>query len=458
MLYLSSQATWNLRLTDLQELNATIASDWEEWVAEAPRAWKQDGWLLSRAPVGITCRYGQNQPIATATDQAHALEAKNWHAERAYAHIRYVSVAIATDISYVLSFFQSVLCFPSLPHTYLIISLFRCLRVKRWEEVPNEDIIGQHGVVYDSPDPDVREEVDLDLLPHRDPHTRRENNIYEENGRRIPRLHGKSRRSTRPCGLLVNLETISELFSSYIPDHPDAAIDEDAYAGEQGSTPSVSVYPQAFLRKMGHIQCDAVLPHFAPFISDIRRATSRRPRIVDFDDDQPLADEYGVFGETVDGTLGVPPVVIPSACQFYNELSHRIRPSAALHDVQQGRITSALAGAYGNAATKITHNTRVRECKMSLPHQKYDNKISLDDVPRALRLENIYIIQCDSIKPEKRNGMSALSLIFISFPFAHHALVLGPFIKTSSFLSLVLGLIPTSSKCSGPIYASLLLM
>jgi hypothetical protein len=95
----SSQTTWDLRLTDLQELNNTITSDWDEWVADAPRTWKLDGWLLSRAPVAITCRYGQNQPIATATDQAHALESKNWHAERSYAHIRYVSVAIATDVS-----------------------------------------------------------------------------------------------------------------------------------------------------------------------------------------------------------------------------------------------------------------------------------------------------------------------------------------------------------------------
>ncbi|KAG2130918.1 hypothetical protein DEU56DRAFT_914676 [Suillus clintonianus] len=429
-----SQATWDLRLTDLQELNNIIASDWEQWVADAPRSWKKDGWLLSRTPVAITCRYGQNQPIATATDQAQVLEAKNWHAERSYSNIRYISVAIATDVS--------------------------CLRVKRWEEVPNEDIILQHGVVYDSPDPDVREEVDLDLLPHRDPHTTRENNVYEENGRRIPRLHGKSRRNTRPCGLLVNLETISELFSSYIPDHPDAATDEDAYAGEHTSTPSVSVYPQAFLRTMGHIQCDAVLPHFAPFISDIRRATSRRPRVVDLDDDQPLPDEYDVFGESLDGTQGVPPVVIPSACQFYNELSHRIRPSAALHDVQQGRITSALAGAYGNAATKVTHNTRVRECKMALPHQKYDNKIALDDVPRALRLENIYIIQCDSIKPEKRNGMSIYKDIIVplarawSHPhlfqvlrphlcvFASHVSIVFPSSHFSFLISSIILLIP----------------
>ncbi|KAG2353802.1 hypothetical protein BDR07DRAFT_1495656 [Suillus spraguei] len=382
-----SQTTWDLRLDDLIDLNTTMASDWDQWVADAPMTWKQDGWLLSRAPVAVACRYGQNQPIANSNNDAHTQESKNWLAERSYTHIRYISVAIATDIT--------------------------CRRVKRWTEVPNEDIIQEHGVVYDSPDPDIREEVNLDNFPHRDPHTRRENNVYAEDGRRIPRLHGRSRRDDKPCGLLVNLETISDLFSSYIPDHDDMVLDQDAYAADENKAPSISVFPQAFLRTIGHVQCDSVLPHFAPFISHIRRSTSRRPRTVNMGDDEPLPEEYDVFGNMVDDEQGVPPVLIASACQFYNEISHRIRPSAALHDVQQGRITSALAGAYGNAATKATHSSRLRECKSSLPHQKYDNKIGLDDVPRALRLENIYIIQCDSLKPEKRNGMSIYKDIIV---------------------------------------------
>ncbi|KAG1878524.1 hypothetical protein C8R48DRAFT_768091 [Suillus tomentosus] len=141
-------------------------------------------------------------------------------------------------------------------------------------------------------------------------------------------------------------------------------MDQDAYAGEQDSLPSVSVFPQAFLHTMGHIQYNAILPHFASFISDIRHATSHRPHTINLDDDQPLPDEYNLFGDAVDGINGVPPVVIPSAYQFYNEISHRIRPSTALHDVQQGCITSALAGTYGNATTKITRNARysIQEC------------------------------------------------------------------------------------------------
>ncbi|KAG1793563.1 hypothetical protein EV424DRAFT_1354195 [Suillus variegatus] len=291
-----SQTTWDLRLDDVLELHNTIIAEWDDWVAAAPRTWKQDGWLLSRAPVAVACRYGQNQPIANSNTRTHAIEARNWHAERSYASIRYVSVAIATDIV--------------------------CTRVKRWIEVPNEDIIQEHGVVYDSPDPHIREELDLDNFPHRDPVTRRENNVYDKDGRRIPHLHGKLRRNAKPCGLL------------------------------------------AFLRTMGHIQCNAILPHFAPFISDIHRSTSRRPHTVNLNDDDPLPDEYDLFGDRLDGENGIPPVLIPSACKFYNEISHRIRPSTALHDIQQGRITSALA---------------VQDQSSSS--------------------------ECDSLKPEKRNGM-----------------------------------------------------
>ncbi|KAG2127667.1 hypothetical protein DEU56DRAFT_758552 [Suillus clintonianus] len=292
-----SQETWDLRLNDLQELHNTIIAEWDDWVAAAPRTWKLDGWLLSHAPVAVACRYGQNQPIANLDAQANTIEAKNWHAESSIASVRYVSVAIATDIS--------------------------CTRVKHWIKVPNEDIIQKYGVVYDSPDPRIRKEVDLDNSPHHDPITRRENNVYDVDGRHIPRLHEKTHCNAQPCGLLVNLETISELFSSYIPDYDAMIIDQDAYCGEQSST---------------------------------------LPRTVNFDDDDPFPEEYDLFEDRVDGDQGVPPVLIPSACQFYNELSHRIHPSAALHNVQQGRIISALVGAYGNAATKITHNTQAEKC------------------------------------------------------------------------------------------------
>jgi hypothetical protein len=62
---------------------------------------------------------------------------------------------------------------------------------------------------------------------------------------------------TKSCGILVNLETVLELFSSFIPDHDDMVMDKDVYEDEDFWTPLVNMYLQAFLRKTGHIQCNA---------------------------------------------------------------------------------------------------------------------------------------------------------------------------------------------------------
>ncbi|KAG2028654.1 hypothetical protein BDR03DRAFT_1019517 [Suillus americanus] len=208
---------------------------------------------------------------------------------------------------------------------------------------------------------------------------------------------------TKSCGILVNLETVPELFSSFIPDHEDMVMDADVYEDEDFRTPLVNVYPQAFLRKTGHIQCNAVLPQFGPFLTLIRKSITRPVRGVDSDDE--IDDEDEDLFNPDDGH--VPPAVLSIGCQFYNELSHRTRPSSALHEVQQGRITSALSGAYvtkrpGPAA--LRHQNIIRECEASLPHQRFNGKIEHEDVPRALRLENVYIIQLDSLLARQRTG------------------------------------------------------
>jgi hypothetical protein len=300
-------------------------------------------------------------------------------------------------------------------------------KVNRWADIPNEEILLEHEVVYDSPDPLVRQEVDLGELPHSDAETNDENNVYDEEGRRIPRRLGMAAPGTKSCGILVNLETIPELFSSFIPDHEDMVMDPDVYEDEDLRTPLVNVYPQAFLRKIGHIQCNTILPQFGPFLSKIRKSVTRPLRGADDDDD--MDDEDDDLFNPDDGV--VPPAVMSLACQFYNELSHRTRPSAALHEVQQGRITSALSGAYGTGrpAAMATHKNIIQECEASLPHQRFDKKIELDDVPRALRLENVYIIQLESLLPRRRTG---LSVIYMSFPFLSSDRCSGAFMRTLS--------------------------
>lgn len=77
--------------------------EYDNFVANAPASWLEDGWLQQHMPVSVACRYGQNQPIASTDRHALRVEARNWKLERDYANIRYLSMAIATHISYVLS-------------------------------------------------------------------------------------------------------------------------------------------------------------------------------------------------------------------------------------------------------------------------------------------------------------------------------------------------------------------
>jgi hypothetical protein len=215
-----------------------------------------------------------------------------------------------------------------------------------------------------------------------------------------------------PCGLLVDLETIPQLFSSCMPNE-DHSLDVDADLPDHQPL-RINVYPQAFLRKFGHIQANSILPHFHKFVTQVQRCITRgQPENVDSDGDEDGDEDHNEYADddrvphrrNVDhnGEL-IPPAIIASACQFYNELSHRIRPSAALHEVQQGKITAALAGAYACGKQKKIYDNRVKECTAALPHERYNDKIAINDVPRDLRLENIYIVQLDSLKPEKRNG------------------------------------------------------
>ena len=52
-----------LHLQDLTLMDKQIQEHWEEWVADAPRAWHADGWLNTHQPISVTCKFGQDQLI-----------------------------------------------------------------------------------------------------------------------------------------------------------------------------------------------------------------------------------------------------------------------------------------------------------------------------------------------------------------------------------------------------------
>lgn len=58
----------------------------------------------------------------------------------------------------------------------------RATKVNQWQDIPNEERLLNHDMVYDSLDPFVWQEVDLGELPYEDPETNDENNMYNEQG------------------------------------------------------------------------------------------------------------------------------------------------------------------------------------------------------------------------------------------------------------------------------------
>lgn len=95
------------KLTSLERVKRfcdLFASKWAEFVSESP--WTDDEFLVERVPLAVTVRYGQNAQVCyTDTDFDWVNEeCKDWKEVRRWKCIRYVTMALATHITYVSQF------------------------------------------------------------------------------------------------------------------------------------------------------------------------------------------------------------------------------------------------------------------------------------------------------------------------------------------------------------------
>ena len=85
-----------LNLPELRELHRQVRECWPMWIERAPRPWKADGFLSNNSPVALTVRYGQNQPIYSASDERLcAAVRESWEKDHDLSHIRSMSFSIA---------------------------------------------------------------------------------------------------------------------------------------------------------------------------------------------------------------------------------------------------------------------------------------------------------------------------------------------------------------------------
>ena len=73
-----------------------MKNQWSHFVDASPQSWKDDVFFRDHAPITVTCRYGQNQPICKPGEENVEMEAfKN---ERLYRRVRFVTFALATHL------------------------------------------------------------------------------------------------------------------------------------------------------------------------------------------------------------------------------------------------------------------------------------------------------------------------------------------------------------------------
>lgn len=371
-----------MHLDQFRRFHEGIRDLWDDWVNNVPESWKEDNFLTQNQPVGITLRYGQDQPIMHSEDLA--IECRNWDEDRNYEYIRQFNFSCATHIRYDL--FLLPLALPSFIYPILFSSY---LIVDQWNAVPNEVIQRNHRTLYDRSDDDEnRQEVNLEDLPLLD-EDGHEINVFNSSGFRVPRRLPASHQA---CGALLDLERVHELFQSQ----------EDVHGHVRNVAPFVA-YPLAFTRTFGNVTCNSIMPSFDRRLHDINN--HMRPVIPDDAMEADAHDDDEYYDDDAHPHRRGAPILRPLRMQAYNNLSHRVRDQTKFHYVQLGIVTSALAGSGAKSASGRYHwQRRLGFCKEGLPHKRFETKVSGDGQPQSLRFENTYTLDVYRMADQHRNG------------------------------------------------------
>lgn len=278
-----------------------------------------------------------------------------------------------------------------------------------WKAIDVDRILAQNAVLYDSSDPQVRAEVDLAELPLVEDGTQQEVNVFNAEGRRVPRRAAVYHPSTSFCGLLANLSTVATLFDDEhlgnLAEYPNPP-DNDP---NDPSGPSLNVYPQGFLLNKGHFQAKRVPSSFIPFI---RRA--HQQLAIPVEDEDHIVEDGEDELDYMDKNIPLHSrhrAVVPISTQGYNELMHAVRNPASGHDIQHGDVSAALTGCFAlTPATQRRAKECVQRCNSGLPHERFSSTISNDNIPTAFRLENLYLVNMKAIDPAKRTGRQVATI------------------------------------------------
>lgn len=240
----------------------------------------------------------------------------------------------------------------------------------------------QHGDnFYDHWDENHRNPVDLATYPViRD--DQQENFVYNAEGRRVIRRRGDT--DGQPCGILLKLSTLHQLFRSHVDNELDIDIHDEIPADRMHDSGShIQLFPQAFLGDKGHYQAKILPSGFSRIIRNLSNE---------------IASPHGDFEDAAR-----PPIPIRAlASQGYNTAFHRMRYRQSSHDAQLAHVTAFASSFFASSPTDRSTGIRLREGldTYGLPFDRLEKKLNVNSVNTDLRLENVYSLDFNDIAEE----------------------------------------------------------
>lgn len=270
--------------------------------------------------------------------------------------------------------------------TLIPVLCFSVRKAAAWNDVPVEDILEEYDDgIFTTPYESSRDQVlqdDLDDIPYVTDDGF-EVPLFSNDGFQIQRRTANFAYDTKPHGVLIDLLRTRNLFTNDVDELVDDPCDVD-----------FTVYPQSGLRTVGHFQAKGLISGCYPLLKRINALL--RHRDGNYHDDEDNDDYLDT------------PAIHPIASQGYNAMMHHTRGRTAQHhEVQVGQVTAALAGMFANTPQHINLGKRlIRTCQQALPHQAFSEKIQSPAISTDLRLENVYYIDMNALRPDQRNGRS----------------------------------------------------
>jgi len=114
------------------------------------------------------------------------------------------------------------------------------------------------------------------------------------------------------CGVLLNLKTIEQFYAiGQVNNESDNGLDANDYE----SSLHVSVYTQAFLKNVGHMQADGISPAFCETLGNINTTITAKYNDEENEDHEDDEEDEALIDSGLEIVSGI-------LSQVYNEMIH----------------------------------------------------------------------------------------------------------------------------------------